>query len=203
MRKTRAVVGVALLAAALAACGGGAQPPMTIDQAFAGVMRSPLCSQNVPSDWNTSWPVPTGKRGEYAVLLYDLDETAQDASGVPRIRIVQPGGQAVFTLDGRVSACDSHPVGLAPLEGERYGNDAMNMEQDDFDDASRKLLSLTEAVGEAYARRAPVDRRKLAEFWSQFSLMAEPPLLADYYRLDPSFWEWLRDENGQSLPVAK
>ena len=202
MRETRALV-VALLAAALAACGGGALPPGTIHEAFDGVMRSPLCSQNVPADWNTSWPVPTGKRGEYSVLLYDLDRTALDASGVPRIRIVRPGGQATFTLDGRVSACDSHPVGLAPLDGERYGVDAMNMDEDEFDDATRKLLSLTEAVGKAYARHAPVDKRKLAEFWAQFSLMAEPPLSADYYKLDPSFWEWLRRENGQSLPVAK
>ncbi len=197
--------GLAALAVAafLCACGGGGSRQSSLSAAYDGVMRSPLCSQNVPSDWVTSWPVPTGKPGEYSVFLYALDRSALDASGVPRIRVMEPRGQATFTLDGKVSACDSHPVDLKALEGERYGENAMGMEEDEFDDASRKLLSLTESAGEAFARRAHADKRRLTDFWRQFQLLAEPPLLADYYRADPAFWEWLRRENGESLPPSK
>jgi len=198
------LLGAGLVALMLAA--GCARAPAlagTLEAAYGNVMRSPLCSQNVPADWVTSWPVPTGKPSEYTVLLYGLDETAQDASGVPRIRVLEPRGSATFTLDGRVSACDSHPVDPKPLEGERYGPAAMDMEEDEFDDASRQLLSLTESAGEAYARHAPLDRRRLAAFWSQFSLLAEPPLLGDYYKADPGFWEWVRKENGQSLSPSQ
>lgn len=186
-----------------AACGKA--PPLpkgTLRASFEALPHSPPCSQNLPQDWVSSWPVPGDKPGEFKVLFYALDRRAQDASGLPRVRVTDPRGHAVFFTDGRVTECTSNPVDLEPLEGERYPDAAMDMEEDEFDTATAKLLTLTEAVGAAYSRKTKADKRTLAEFWKQFQALAEPALHKAYYKLNPAFWEWLRRENGASLKEA-
>jgi hypothetical protein len=185
---------------ALAACGKA--PPLprgSLRTAFDALPHSPPCSQNLPQDWVSSWPVPGDTPGEFKVLFYALDRRAQDASGLPRVRVTDPRGHAEFFTDGRVEECTSNPVDLVPLDGERYPDAAMDMEEDEFDAATAKLLTLTEAVGAAYSRKTKADTRALAAFWKQFDALAEPALRARYYELNPKFWEWLRRENGASL----
>jgi hypothetical protein len=199
----RRVLPPALLVALLTA---GCSPDRTLGslaQAFEGLQRAPLCSQNLPMDWVSTWPVPLAAPGQYAVLFYALDRKAQDNSGLPRVRPTEPRGHAVFDTSGKVTECGSNPVDLVPLESERYPPEAMDLEEDAFDAATAKLLQLSDAVGAAYQRKAAVDKKTLAAYWSQFQLLGEPAMRPDYYKLNPAFWEWLRRENGASLPPAK
>ena len=175
----------------------------SMQKAFEALPHSPLCSQNLPMDWTSTWPVPTAKPGEYEVLFYALDRGAQDPSGLPRVRVTEPRGRAVFTEDSRVSVCTSTPVDLKPIEGERYAGAAMALDEEGFDAASAKLLQLTQAAASWYSKGKRPDKRTLAAYWAQFQFLAEPALLGAYYGINPSFWEWLRRENGQSLPAAR
>lgn len=192
-----------ILLAALTACGKPPAAPVSLGAALKKVPRSPLCAQSLPSDWVSSWPVPTGRAdgAEYAVLYYGLDRRALDASGLPTIRVTRPRGSAVFTTDGKVSACAAAAGDPAePLKGERYREAVMRMEEEQYDRASAKLLALTEKAAAAYATKK-ADKAVLAAYWEQFRLMAEPALWPDYYKLQPAFWEWLAREHGESLPA--
>lgn len=184
----------------LAACGKA--PPLprgSLRTAFDALPHSPPCTQNLPQDWVSSWPVPGDKPGEFKVLFYALDRRAQDASGLPRVRVTDPRGSADFFTDGRVVECTSNPVDLEPLEGERYPDAAMDMEEDEFDGATRQLLDLTEAVGAAYSRKTKADKRTLEAFARRFDALAEPALRKRYRELNPAFWDWLRRQTGKSL----
>ena len=192
----------ALLLACLAAGCSPDRQRGSLQKAFDGLQRSPLCSQNLPMEWVSSWPVPLDEPGRFTALFYALDRAAQDNSGLPRVRVTEPRGHAVFDTSGKVWECTSNPVDLVPLEGERYPNAAMDLDEDAFDAAAAKLVQLTDAAGSAYQRKAHADKKTLAAFWAQFQALREPALGAQYYRLNPKFWEWLRHENGASLPVA-
>lgn len=194
-----------LLAAAVAACQRPAAKPGSLDLALRGAARSPLCSPHLPADWTSTWPVPTGGKGgaEYKVLFYALDRKAQDASGMPRVRVMEPRGYALFTADGKVSTCESRSEPARPLAGERYADALMQLDESEFDKATSKLLRLTEQVSSAYAGKTPADKALLSAYWEQFRLMAEPALWAHYYRAQPGFWEWLAREHGESLPPVQ
>ena len=176
----------------LAACKPGKiAAPGALQKAFEAAPNSALCRQNLPQDWASTWPLPTGKPNEYKILFYALDRRALDRSGLPTVRVLPPQGQAVFTADGKVSACQSKPEAAQPLKGERYAKKVMAMEEEEFEKNSRKLLSLTETLAGSFARGAAADPKTASEFRTQFSLMAEPNLREDYERAVPEFWKWL------------
>ena len=152
--------------------------------------------------WVSSWPVPTATPGRYKVLFYALDRTAQDASGMPRVRPTEPRGEAVFSIDGKVSACGATSPDLKPLAGERYSAAAMELDEEAFDKASARLLTLTETIAGVYAANNQAKPKDVAEYFKQFQLMAEPALAAFYYKANSDFWEWLRRQGGQSLPAG-
>lgn len=186
---------------ALAACKQAA-PPKSFQAVFEGLSRSPACSQNVPMEWVSTWPVPQPEAGTFRVLFYSLDRSTMDADGLPRVRPTAPRGRASFSADGKVAECSASGEDAVILEGERYPVSAMELEEEAFDDATRELLALTHAAGTAYARGEPAPKTA-AQYWKAFQKMAEPALLPHYYRLNPAFWEWLRREAGASLPAAK
>lgn len=179
-----------LLVVSLCACAR-VQAPGSLQKAYDGVPRSPLCQQNLPMEWVATWPLPTKNKDEYRALFYALDRRALDASGVPRIRVTEPRGEAVFTADGKVSKCESTPLDIKPLEGERYSEKAADLDEEAFDKATAKLLSLTETLAGAFQRGAPPDTKSAMEFREQFDLLAEPPLRKRYEAMAPEFWAWL------------
>jgi hypothetical protein len=181
---------------------GSILAPGALKRAFESLPRSPLCAQNVPADWVSTWPVPTSNPDEFRAYFYELDRRAADNSGFPLVRVSKPRGEAVFKAGGQASVCTATSADIQIIKGERYGDEAMSMEEDDFEKASTRLLGLTEIVGGFYARQTKrPDPRALSEFWKLFQIMAEPALLREYYEANPAFWEWLRANNkGQSLP---
>ena len=87
--------------------------------------------------------------------------------------------------------------------GARGTAEADKLEMDAFDAKAAQLLELTEAVGAAYAARHPATAAETEiakRYFALFEVMAEPPYRADYYRLNPMFWEWIRSTAGRSLP---
>jgi hypothetical protein len=196
------------LVAAVFLLAGACKPagkPGSLAQALRSVPRSPLCNQNLPSDWASTWPVPTGggEGREFEVLFYALDRSAQDASGLPRVRVMQPRGRALFSLDGAVSVCEASGDEAKPLDGERYPDAVMGLEEDEFDKAEARLLTLTERTARQFAGKAPVDKAALADFAKRFDAMAEPALASAYYKAQPRFWDWLSQQTGQRLPAGR
>jgi hypothetical protein len=66
------------------------------------------------------------------------------------------------------------------------------------------LYAAAERAGALYAAGRPLEPQELAQlksFVDLFSLLAEPPFLGDYYRLNPGFWKWLKRQ-GLALPAG-
>jgi hypothetical protein len=186
---------VVLLAAA------SCKPSETAQKKFEAAARSQSCVGKVPAEWVSTWPIPL-KDGGYAVLFYALDRKAKTNDGLPRVRPTAPLATARLDEGLAVKECATREGKPQALEAERYSPAAMALEEEPFDAATAKLLELTRKAGAAFAKdeKAP----ELAkEYWAQFQLLGEPALRPHYYRASPAFWEWLRRENGASLPAAK
>lgn len=200
--KRSLIFGVAA-ACATAACKPGAVPaPGALQKSFERVPRSPACAVNLPMEWVSSWPIPTGEEGgrRFVALFYSLDRKVQGDDGLPRVRVTVPRGKAAFNTEGKVFSCEVKPAEARALRGERYPAAAMRLEEEDFDKAVAKFLRLTETVSDYYARNSPKpDSAALDDYWKSFELLAEPALRRYYYEANPAFWEWLRAKTGKGL----
>ena len=89
------------------------------------------------------------------------------------------------------------------MSGARWSAAADKLDADAFDAQAAALHDLTAAVAAAYAARHPATPAEIEtakRYLALFEVMAEPPYLADYYRLSPAFWEWIRSTTGRSIP---
>ena len=195
-----------VVAAGLAACKPFGPPaPGALQKSFERLPRAPACAAQLPMEWVSTWPVPTGAEEgrQFVALFYSLDRSLEGADGLPRIRVTVPRGQAVFNSQGAVASCEIRRSLAAALPGERYPPAAMRLEEDQFDEAVAKFMRLTETMAGYYARRASKpDAYVIAAYWTHFEQFAEPALWPYYYKANPEYWEWLREINGKSIPPA-
>jgi hypothetical protein len=188
-----------LLAAVLLGACKKAPPPLA-SGALLGVVQSakslPPCSSVVPGEWSSGFPVPVGER-RFKVLFYPVTGTPGRAP-----QVWSPG--AVAEIDAGAGSLSSCALTGKPskLSTQRWpeATDAWDMKT--FRAREAALFDATQNVGALYAaRRAlkPDESAAAKEYWKAFDELAEPDLRRDYYRLNPDFWEWLRESAGGSI----
>jgi len=190
-------------------CSKSPEPESTLGFALTAALQRPPCSGVIPGNWTASIPVPVaGSQGrEFAVFFYALPDRASDAW------LGTPSGRAVISLDSNSAlscargAGSAHKLGLVG----RFSPAALALGVDGLDKKRVKLYAAAERAGALYAAddmpvrgaagRAPNSRElaQLKSFADSFALLAEPPFLRDYYRLNPDFWKWLKRQ-GIALP---
>lgn len=197
---------VAVCALAAASCGRQAPAPAakpTLADAVRDARFAPPCRRLVAQEWPAGLPVPddaaTGRR--FKIFFYPLIGSPGTAP-----RLVQPTADAVVDADAGTSVvCRARPGLPGNLTGARWTPQAAALDADAFDAKIAELDRLTELIAPVYAARRPptaADADLARRYASLFETMAEPPLLPDYYRLNPAFWEWVRAAAGRSLPRA-
>jgi len=186
----------ALLAAA--ACGkpapeaakAPAEPALA--RALAALRMAPPCDAVVSVDWAHGWPVPAeGGPSRFAVFFYPLG--GNPATGP---RVGAPAARALFDAkSGAVLECARLPERADPSPGPRWPASAAGLDLAAFEARAAALYRVAE--------RAAAAPEAAAEFWSAFDGLAEPALRADYYRLNPAFWERLRAAGVATLEKPK
>lgn len=201
----RAIVLLALLGPC-DACRRPAPAPETgrLSEAMRQARNLGNCAALVPQEWPAGWPVPspTPGGGRFNLFFYPLGGTPD---GGPRMS--PPAAEAVLTLADRTDAvCRKLNGSRKELKGPRWTDATERLDSDSFDAQAERLYALTETVGAAFAadRRPPstADAAAAREYLALFETLAEPPFLAEYYRLNPRFWEWIRETAGRSIPKA-
>jgi len=162
------------------------------------------CGAVVPQEWPAGWPVPSAAPGaaRYSLFFYPLGGGPDEGP-----RMFAPGADASLELAEKPSAsCRARPGARVELKGARYTAAAEALETEAFDAEAERLYALTEAAGRAFAAGRPApskdDAAAARDYLALFETLAEPPLLAEYYRLNPRFWEWVRAAAGRSIPKA-
>jgi hypothetical protein len=198
---------LALIVLLACACRKTAAPALAPSPAggLAAAVRdarnAPACAKTVAQEWAAGRAVPLDAPGRFAVFYYPM-------SGAPPAEptMATPAASAVVDAGGGSPAqCRAWPVVPKDLAGPYWPAGVEKLDDKDFDARSARLDALTEAVGAAYAARrppTPADAALAAEYFGLFDSMAELPLRAHYYRLNPAFWEWVRAAGGRSLPKA-
>jgi hypothetical protein len=185
---------------AAAACGRPAPPRAAASKlaaAVRGARDSGPCRSVVAQEWPVGWPVPVdGANGRrFKIFFYPL-------SGAPP-RLATPSAEAVVDADaGLPIECRVLPGIPKDIASPRWTPAALKLSADEFDAKTIELDRLTEDVAAVYAARRPptlADAELTRRYVAVFETMAEPPLLADYYRLNPAFWEWVRAVAGRSI----
>ncbi|MBI5247043.1 MAG: hypothetical protein HY923_07655 [Elusimicrobia bacterium] len=188
-----------------AACGR--KEPAAPEAASAGKLAALIaqsrsvgpCSAKVAGEWPAGWAVPAGGGpNRFRIFFYPLKGTPPAEP-----RLAGPAAEAV--LDTAAGATTECRVGPPPRDvtGARWTAAADKLDADAFDAKAAELHELTEAVGAAFAARHPAtpEETEIAmRYLAAFEVLAEPPYLADYYRLNPAFWEWMRKTAGRSIP---
>ena len=157
------------------------------------------CRSIVAAEWPSGWAVPAGGGpNRFRIFFYPLKGTPPDEP-----RLAGPAAEAL--LDLAAGAATECRIGPPPKEvsGARWSAAADKLDADAFDAQAAALHDLTEAVAAAYAARHPATPAEIEtakRYLALFEVMAEPPYLADYYRLSPAFWEWIRSTTGRSIP---
>jgi hypothetical protein len=161
--------------------------------------RAPACAALVPMEFGRTFPVPARGAGEsFTVLFYPLD--------------AEPGRAAVLTpvFTGRFARAAGGPDDCARLPAagpERDLGPAVpaGLSVTAYYRAEARLFSALDRAATLYfsGPAAAGDKAALADFANAFETLAEPGLLADYYRENPDFWEWLRREGGRSIPKPR
>ena len=157
------------------------------------------CRSVVAAEWPSGWAVPAGGGpSRYRVFFYPLKGTPPDEP-----RLAGPAAEAL--LDSAAGAVTECRIGPPPkdISGARWSAAADKLDADAFDAQAAALHDLTEAVAAAYTARHPATPAEIEtakRYLALFEVMAEPAYLADYYRLNPAFWEWIRSATGRSIP---
>ncbi|TBR16777.1 hypothetical protein EPO15_18535 [bacterium] len=194
----------ALLALALAAaCGKPAPEPAkapaqpAVGRALDALRVVAPCDKVVSLDWAHGWPVPAeGGPSRFAVFFYPLGGSPDTGP-----RLGAPSARAVFDAKaGVVLECGALPAAAAPAPGARWPAAAAGLDMAGFEARATALYAAAEAAASGYARG---DAAAAAAYWAAFDGLAEPALRADYYRLNPAFWDWLRAKTGKALDRPK
>ncbi|MDE1977327.1 MAG: hypothetical protein KGI84_08740 [Elusimicrobia bacterium] len=189
---------LAAAAALLASCAKTPKKEGALAQALSAALHSPPCAGAVPGNWTASIPVPLRQGGgrEFAVFFYALPERLGDR------RMGTASGRAVVALGADKALSCARGSGSRPALDllERFSPAALRLGVPGIQEKRAELLSLDEQVGAAYASGRPPGALA-ARFADLFSLLAEPPFLRDYGRLNPGFWLWLKGQ-GAALPAG-
>ena len=192
---------LAVLSAVLAAaCRHSLPQESALEGALASALHGPPCGQIIPMSWTPSFPIPTaaGSGGEFSIFFYAVaDRQGDEWLGTPSGRAVIKIGsaQAQSCERGRGSRHSLRRDQALSKEARRLGAQAL-------EDERARLYFLLQQAGALYDARSPLSpegRRHIQHFLASFSLLAEPPFLPDYYRLNPDFWTWIKGQ-GLSLP---
>lgn len=195
-----------VLAGLCGACKRPAAPEPTGRLAEAVLQARNLgnCGAVVPQEWPAGWPVPSATPGaaRFSLFFYPLGGTPDEGP-----RLFAPGADASLELAEKPSAsCRTRPGVRLEIKGPRYTAAAEALETEAFDAEADRLYALTETAGRAFAAGRPAPTKEDAaaarDYLALFETLAEPPLLAEYYRLNPRFWEWVRVAAGRSIPKA-
>ncbi len=195
---------IAACALLAAACGRPAPPRASGGKLAAAVRAAHFagpCANVVALEWPAGRPVPldgwNGRR--FKIFFYPLS----GRPGTPA-RLSAPAAEAVVDADaGSPVECRALPGAPKELAASRWTPEALALSDDAFEAKSTELDQLTEDVAAVYAATrppTPADVDLARRYLESFEFMAEPPLLPDYYRLNPAFWEWLRGAAGRSIP---
>lgn len=156
--------------------------------------RAPGCA-NLALELGRSLPVPERGGTSLAVLFYP----AKTEPG--RSVVLTPTVKAVFTPE---ASAGDHCAALpkAPLKELGAATpDGLSMTA--YYRAQLAVYQALPATAALYAKGGTPDAeglKSLKAFAEGFLSVAEPGLRAEYYRLNPEFWEWLRTAAGSSLP---
>lgn len=202
------------LVALLGLCGACRRPaaPEAAPEAAPGRLAEAVrqarnlgnCAAIVPQEWPAGWPVPSAAPGaaRFSLFFYPLSGAPDEGP-----RMFAPGADAALDLaKGLAASCRPRAGARRELKGPRWTEAAEGLDTEAFDTEADRLYALTEAVGRAFAAGRPVpskaDAAAAREYLALFETLAEPPLLVEYYRLNPRFWEWVREAAGRSIPKA-
>lgn len=187
----RAVLSVALLAAACARRAPPPQPASPLESLVARLQTLPPCSRAIPRGWSASWPVPVKERGRlrYRVFFFGRD-------GAPGGGFVfhEPEGRALFSLSGEVLECrrEGRPSRNLPADGWQPGGTL-----EEIVAASRRLYMEIEFAAGRFDSGKPLsagEKKRLADFQAAFASLRRPGHAAAYEALSPEFWAWVRAE---------
>lgn len=190
---------LALAAAALAACSREEvplAPPTTLQTVVEAAAGAPTCRAVISVDWAHGWPIPAAEgTGRYKIFFYPV--TGNPESG-PKVHT--PTGEALLdTAGGKPVSCAALTEEPRELPGPRWPRALNGADMKEFERLSAGLYGRTEAIAAIYFAKS-ADKALAEGYVSVFESMAEPSLLAHYYKLNPDFWEWLRRTSGRSIP---
>ncbi len=196
----------ALSCAAVLVLFGCAKPQAPVSKLKAAVRMARAqepCSSIIAVEWPASWPIPAEGSGGRSYKIFFYPVTGNPSTG-PLVH--SPAGEAVVDSEsGKPSSCVALPGAPKELSTRRWPEAAAALGIAEFDERSASLYAKTEALAAVYARgKRAVGAAALAkDYLRTFRSLAEPDLLPYYYRLNPAFWEWLRETAGDSIPAAE
>lgn len=189
--------------ASIVALGACSKPPRPVSDKLArsvdAAQAAAPCSTSIPVEWAHSWPVPRADGG-VTVLFYPL---AGDPASGPTL--YAPAGTAVLSSSGAIAGCGRLAGEPRKLSTRRWSAEAERLDPRAFERRAAELYDDTETAARWYASgktAAGPERELLRRYAEEFTLLAEPDLLGDYYRANPGFWEWLRAVAGVSIPKS-
>ncbi|MFI5363211.1 MAG: hypothetical protein ACHQ49_14690 [Elusimicrobiota bacterium] len=198
--RLRTAVAACVLAAACRRAPQASAPSRKLADAVRDAHAVGPCRTAVAPEWPAGWPVPLEAAGgrRFKIFFYTLTGAPPAA---PRLRT--PVAEAVIETDpAAVVECRARPEPPRDVDGPRWTAAAAALGADAFDAKAGELDALTESVAVAYAARRPptaADSELARRYLALFETLAEPPFLAEYYGLNPSFWEWVRAATGRSI----
>jgi len=195
----RRAAALAALAALCAACKGAEywESRLQADPLYLRaekVRSSPSCSKLIPLEFGRTFPVPVGSK-QFEVLYYPQFVSPGKSEAM------SPAFKALFARDASAPDVCTPLAAAAPRSVGAPVPAGLSMKAYYKADAAL-FASLDKTAALYFAGGAPAaaDKAVLGDFVDSFSTLAEPGLLADYYRQNPAFWEWLRAATGRSIP---
>ena len=172
-------------------------PEPAVVRALSAIRVAAPCDKTVSLDWAHGWPVPAeGGPARFAVFFYPLGGNPETGP-----RVGAPAARAVFDAKaGKVLECERLAARPDPAAGSRWPASAAGLDMAGFEARAAALYAAAEKAAAGYAGG---DAGAASAYWAAFDGLAEPALRADYYRLNPAFWEWVRGAAGRSLDKPK
>ena len=160
------------------------------------VRASASCSKLVPMEFGRTFPVPVkAGQAQFEVLFYPLFVSPGKSEAM------SPSFQGRFARGtDAADACAPLPSGVPRSVGAPVPAGLSMKAYYKADAALFASLGRSADLYFAGGSSAAADKAVLVEFVDAFTTLAEPGLQADYYRVNPDFWEWLRREAGRSIP---
>jgi hypothetical protein len=191
-----------LCAGLLAACRGAAywQDRLQSDPLYQRAQKlreGASCGKLVPMEFGQTLPVPVRAGGRFKVLFYPLVSSPGKATAL------SPAYEGTFARVGAESDVCAPLAGATPSP--RGPAVPQGLSQSNYYRAESNLFAALDKTAALYAKGDPLldaEKKDLRDYADSLLTVAEPGLLADYYRVNPEFWEWLRRECGRSIPKA-